>query len=268
MSNEYKQRQEARRERLLERSEEARNKAKSVFQQVNDLGRYCPPGQPILVGHHSERRHRSHLASMDRMDRKGFAEIEKSQELEKKAAAVGTGGIASDDPEAIDKLREQLSSLQAQQALMKAANAALRKSKTPEAKIQSLLNLGIPEAEAQQLIVPRFGTDGGFPSYKLTNNNANIRRIKLRVEELEKMRAEPFENFECDDYTYCECDEEGRVLFTFPSKPSSDVRGILIANGFKWSPSREAWTRVLSSDAKSAGKYVRSVLDLLIITAT
>lgn len=263
MSNDYNQRQDARRERLLERSEEAKNKAHGVFQQVKELGRYCPPGQPILVGHHSERRHRNHLASMDRLDRKGFAELEKSKELEKRAAAVGTGGIASDDPEAIDKLREELSSLEAQQALMKAANAALRKSKTPEARIQSLVCLGIPEAEAQQLIVPRFGTNGGFPSYKLTNNNANIRRIRLRVEELEKTQNETLPDFECADYSYQECDQEGRVMFTFPGKPEQQVRDALKRSGFKWSPSREAWVRMLNGNGTSAGRYVRSTIDAL-----
>ena len=263
----YQRRQEARRERLLERAEQARNVGQATFEQARGQGRLYPPGQPILVGHHSERRHRNYLASMDRLDRKGVEALKKSQELESRAAAVGTGGIACDDPEAIDKLRSQLEELELLQTLMKTANAAIRKGKTPEDKIESLIKLGMQEAEGQQLIVPRFGKDGGYPSYKLTNNGANIRRIKVRLQELEKLQATPLEEFECADYSYVESADEGRVMFTFPCKPSEDIRGVLKGNGFKWSPDREAWVRILNGSALSAGRHLRSVLELLIICA-
>ena len=52
-----------------------------------------------------------------------------------KAVTVGTGGISSDDPDALVKLKEKLESLKRSHALMKATNAAIRKGKTPDRQI-------------------------------------------------------------------------------------------------------------------------------------
>lgn len=40
--------------------------------------------------------------------------------------SVGTGGISSDEPQAIEKLKLKLEKLEKHQELMKAANAAIR----------------------------------------------------------------------------------------------------------------------------------------------
>ncbi len=52
-----------------------------------------------------------------------------------KAVTVGTGGISSEDPDALVKLKEKLESLKRSHALMKATNAAIRKGKTPDRQI-------------------------------------------------------------------------------------------------------------------------------------
>src|SRR5947207_1571026 len=67
-----------------------------------------PFGQPILVGHHSEKRDRRFRARIDGKFRKGIALHKKAEDLKHRAASVGTAGISSDDPEAIEKLREKV----------------------------------------------------------------------------------------------------------------------------------------------------------------
>ena len=47
-----------------------------------------------------------------------------AQEAERRAASVGSGGISSDDPEAVVKLRERLAELEAEQEAMKARGSA------------------------------------------------------------------------------------------------------------------------------------------------
>ena len=58
-------------------------------------------GQPILVGHHSERRHRRDLDRIHRNLERAMEAEKTAKELAYRAAAVGTGGISSDDPDAI-----------------------------------------------------------------------------------------------------------------------------------------------------------------------
>jgi len=68
-----------------------------------------PFGQPILVGHHSEARHRREIArSHSQMD-KCVELSNKSEYYANKADATkNNNAISSDNPEAIDLLREKL----------------------------------------------------------------------------------------------------------------------------------------------------------------
>ena len=91
-----------------------------------------------------------------------------------KAVTVGTGGISSDDPDALVKLKEKLESMKRSHALMKAANAAIRKGKTPDRQIPALLELGLTQSQAEELLKPDFCGRIGFASFSLQNSNANI----------------------------------------------------------------------------------------------
>ena len=108
-----------------------------------------------------------------------YAEIEK---LLDKIRSTGRGGISADDDLAVEKLTKKLEGMESQQAMMKAVNAYYRKHKTLE---------GCPELTAEQVekIKASMSQDWRkdpvpFPSYLLTNNNANIRRVRQRIEEL------------------------------------------------------------------------------------
>src|SRR5690606_7350141 len=103
----------------------------------------------------------------------------KADHYTQKAAAVGDGGVSSDDPDAIAKLTHQVEQLIANQERMKKVNQVIRKHKgNAEAQHRALLELGYSEESAQKLITPDYARRAGFPSYSLTNNNANIRRIQ------------------------------------------------------------------------------------------
>ena len=69
--NNYEQRQEARRVRLEKAAERAQAESASRFQRMNEMQDSIPLGQPILVGHHSEKRHRRDLARIDANMRRG-----------------------------------------------------------------------------------------------------------------------------------------------------------------------------------------------------
>lgn len=180
----------------------------------------------------------------------------------KKAATVGTGGISSDDPAAIKKLREELEKRVKKQEIMKAANKAIRSNKTPESQAAALVALGFADARAVQLLSKDFAGRVGFADYELTNNNANIKRINGRIAELERHRQRSDSEQVGAGFTYREDTTENRVMFIFEGKPEAATRDILKAHAFKWSPSRGAWIRQLNDVGIWNGKRVFELLSV------
>jgi len=125
--NPYERRQEGRRQRLLARAERLSAEAAARSAAAQRALDVIPLGQPILVGHHSEKRHRRDLARVDTNLRRAHEASTEALDLRQRAASVGTGGISSDDPEAVSKLLEKLARLEARQARMKAVNDAHRR---------------------------------------------------------------------------------------------------------------------------------------------
>lgn len=122
----YEDRLNARRERYLEKVEAAEKSANGCFQASRDATTFIPLGQPILIGHHSEKRHRADLARSERPMRQGIEANDKADYYCDQAAAVGREGISSDDERAVEKLKDKQAKLEARQERMKTANPAFR----------------------------------------------------------------------------------------------------------------------------------------------
>jgi hypothetical protein len=259
--NWYERKQAARRERFEDRAASLADESNRTYARARQMASVIPFGQPILVGHHSEQRDRNYRNRIHNTYGKSFQLQDKAKHYEAKAASVGGGGISSDDPDAITKLQEQVQQLEKDQAQMKAANQAIRKHKTPEAQVAALLALGFSEQLATEAIRPDFCGRAGFPSYALSNNNANIRRIKQRLQKLESRRALKDIEIEGNGFTYREDTEENRVMFVFPGKPGEQTRALLKRHAFKWSPNRGAWVRQLNNAGRWAAQQVRKVLE-------
>ncbi len=259
--NSYEAKQQARKERLEERAGKATDSSDAAYRASQQAVEGIVMGQPILVGHHSEGRHRRAIKRADDSMRKSVEEQRRAEELARRAAAVGTGGISSDDPEAVRKLREQLATLTANQEQMKAANKVVKSKKDDATKIAALVQQGFTEASAAGLLRPDFAGRIGFAAYMLTNNNANMRRIEQRIKDLEAQAQRESKSIEGSGYTYHEDTDENRVMFRFPGKPAEDVRKKLKSEGFKWSPTRDAWVRQLTGNGLAAARWVRSWLE-------
>lgn len=262
--NSYEQRQEARRQRLENAADRADTAASATLNSARKMASAIPFGQPILVGHHSEGRDRRYRARIHNTQRKGFNLMDKAAYLRRKAAGVGLGGISSDDPAAIKKLRDELANMEASQERMKAANKAIRTHKNPEARTAALVAQGFSEAQAAEMLKPDFAGRVGFADYSLKNNNANIRRVKGRIAELEQRRQREAVQKQGEGYTYREDTDENRVMFEFDRKPNDAARDFMKKHGFRWSPSRGtagAWVRMLNGSGIYWGKVVREWLD-------
>jgi hypothetical protein len=101
------------------------------------------------------------------------------------AAAESNRSIFSDDPNATEKLADKIAKLEERQRIMTEANRLVRKQDK-----EGLADLGFSETAIAKLFTPDFCGRIGFPSYALTNNGANIRRLKQRLEQLEKAETE------------------------------------------------------------------------------
>lgn len=258
--NAYELRQLARRERYQNAALKASRLSREAHMKARNMASVIPFGQPILIGHHSERRDRNYRNKITKTFGTAFELQDKAAHYEDKAAGVGTAGISSDDPAAIKKLREELASVERSQERMKSVNAALRVNKEPEAAAAALTALGFNEKETANLIKLK-----GFRPYSLSNNNANARRIKLRIAQLEKLRARESVEVSTENYTYREDSDENRVMFLFPEKPSEEIRKVLKRHAFKFSPSRNgAWVRQLNNAGLWAAGQVRNELRELV----
>ena len=171
-----------------------------------------------------------------------YAEIEK---LLDKIRSTGRGGISADDDLAVEKLTKKLEGMESQQAMMKAVNAYYRKHKTLE---------GCPELTAERVgkVKASMSQDWRqdpvpFPSYLLTNNNANIRRVRQRIEELSHKAEFVGWTFPGGEAKVNEA--ENRLQLIFVEKPDADTRQALKSEGFKWAPSQGAWQRQLNQNA-------------------
>lgn len=254
--NAYEQKQANRRARYEARAEKAAQESGHTYQQARTMAEAIPFGQPILIGHHSETRDRNYRNRIHNTFGKAFELADKAKHYEQKAAAVGTGGISSDDPEAVAKLRAELADIEAAQEKMKAANRAIRKNDRA-----ALAGLGFTPEQIEGLFKPDFCGRVGFPAYALSNNSANARRIEKRIKELERLQDRGDVEQQGNGYTYREDTTENRVMFRFPGKPDAETRALLKRHAFKWSPTRDAWVRQLTNAGIYAGKQVRAVLD-------
>jgi hypothetical protein len=106
----------------------------------------------------------------------------------------------------------------------------------------------------------------GFADYQLSNNNAEIRRRRARVDELERKAAavlhaaaaelEEPELEAPDGIRIVENQLEQRVQILFPDKPSAEIRGKLKGRGFRWAPSAGAWQRQLTPQAVDVARAI------------
>lgn len=149
--------------------------------------------------------------------------------------------IMAGDGDAITRLDAQIEKAERTQALMAASNAAIRKKAGPEAQIAALVALGHPRGVAVSLLQADDMGRIGFASYQLTNNGANIRRMKERRAAIATAKETPATECAGAVARLEDCPADNRVRLFFPGKPDADVRARLKSAGFRWSPTIGAW---------------------------
>ena len=161
----------------------------------------------------------------------------------RKALCPELAPIMAGDADAVERLRAKIAKAEAVQERMREANAAIRKHQKagPEAQVFALVALGFPEGMSRRLLEPDFCQRIGFPAYELTNNGANIRRMKERLAVIAANKAAPVTAAEGTAARLEDSPPDNRVRLYFPGKPEAAVRDTLKRGGFRWTPSRGCW---------------------------
>lgn len=154
------------------------------------------------------------------------------------------GPIMASDEDAVERLAEKIAAAEADQEAMKAANAAVRKAAQggPSAQITALRALGYTPAQIIPIMDTRWGQRVGFASYQLSNNLANIRRMRDRLDSLRSAKATPATSYTgAGDIRLEDDPPANRVRLFFPGKPDGPTRSTLKSHAFRWAPSVGAW---------------------------
>ena len=182
---------------------------------------------------------------------KEWAEI---QGLLDKIRSTGMGGISADDPEAVQKLEAKLANLISAQNLMKEVNAYYRKH-------QSLDGCPLlPEEEIGKLKASMnwgWRTDRKpFETWALSNNSAEIRRVKDRIVDLKRRSEQSFQVWRFQGGRVEVNSGANRLQIFFNNIPEAGIRTQLKSSGFKWSPKAGARQRQLTKNAVYAAKHM------------
>ena len=243
--------EERRENKITTYTEKARKSnalANQEFNNARNLGSIIPLGQPILVGHHSEGSHRALLKRIDGAYQRASEAGDKAAYYQNKADnAENNHAISGDDIEAVNRYQAKLKQLEEIQEYMKAVNKAWKQSGN------ALHELGLSDETIEKLKhrMPGYETKP-FPTWQLSNNSAEMRRVKDKIEELGKLDKMVAENVKFEGGEMKINLEINRIQFIFDDIPAEEIRKLLKSNGFKWSPTQKAWQRQRTLNAVNA----------------
>jgi hypothetical protein len=203
--SDYEERRKQRIERYKELSMKAQERSSRYSNSNANRILQIAPGQPILVGHHSEKKHRKLIKRAQDDIRKSIEEDNKSKFYKERViTAENSKVIYSDDPQAINKLKEKLERLENERASIKAREHS---------------------------------------TWELTNIGATIRETKKRIERLEKLDNIDFKEINLENGKVIHNKEINRIQFLFDNIPDEETRKTLKSHGFRWSRYEKAWQR-------------------------
>ena len=164
----------------------------------------------------------------------------------------------------LERYRSELAGMKHNHELMKACNSIIKKStakkQTTEDCIKQLVEAGLGEEDARKILVNKFGYIG-YPSFRLTNNNASMKRIEEMIKTLEQKEemagTNPITKYSFDGGEMVINYEIDRIQVFFSERPTTSElnewksKGL---NSFNWSPSNKAWQRKITANALHAVK--------------
>ena len=229
-----RERMERRAELRREWAQKRAAKADASFKAAKAVSDMIPFGQPILVGHHSEKRARADAKRIENGMRAGIESERMAVRHERAASTLESRlkrNIFSDDENAAEQLQKRIADRERLAERMKFVNKAHAKFvKTGE------MPEGVSEAEAEKIrnYKPTYSWEPRpYPPYALSNLRQQIAADRKRLALVEQMAKRAAAAEAATDGVLIEGDAFVRV--TFAEKPAREILNDLKANGFRWS---------------------------------
>ena len=227
-----RERLEAKLERRREWADKASARSDAAFSAARRLADSIPFGQPILVGHHSERHARRDAERIHNGMSRGVEAMHLAEHHE--AAADGLEhalehSVFSDDPNAIEAIEVRIAEHEQKRNRMKLINKLFSKG-----DVAGLAAIGLDLDKLRVSVAGNFSWDKKpYPAYELTNLGARIRSDKVRIEDIKRRNARSAAADTAPGGVLIEgTGEYCRV--TFAEKPERPVIEALKAAGFVW----------------------------------
>lgn len=164
-----RERRARRADRLREWASSREGKAQAAEEKLRSILDLIPLGQPILVGHHSERRARRDQRKLTSAAEAASEHTRKAEDFRSRAAnidAAAERAVYTDDPDASERLQARIDDLEERRREAKARNAEYRRQHRDELKALT------PFRRDQAL---------PHPSFELRNLGARINRDRKRL---------------------------------------------------------------------------------------
>lgn len=181
----------------------------------------------------------------NRSEQKHYDIFQQWREKAKKAIVKKTQPEKTYNSE-IERYKQELEGMRKNHELMKEGNIAIKKAHKDKTDISQYLidTFGIKPHMIDWTMKFGFG---------LQNNNANMKRVEARIKELEakeqNRQNEPEKEFSFNGGKVIMNYEADRIQIKHDSRPNQEVITLMKRNGFKWSPTNQAWQRQITGNA-------------------
>lgn len=221
-----RERLEAKLVKRAEWADKANKRAEQRWEASRRAVEHIPLGQPILVGHHSEARHRRDL---ERSRNNAFKACEE-HDLARHHAAKADGlerqletCIFHDDDNAVSQLEQKLAGLQARRERLRELNKRIRAAVKAGMPDGWLSQLGATEDEIKEIQSnARCWGSPMWGSYKFSNLGGQIKQVQSRIEDV-KRRAERTARAEAAGGVCIAETAEGWAQVTFAERPERSI---------------------------------------------
>lgn len=237
------------------------SKNRAEYENTYNARHASGPASWVLTGpaNYPVRQHEKKMRALQRIydDNKDKVDPNNNIYLKEIQGILSNRAIKSSDENAVAKLKKKLADLEAAQVTDKAMNAYFRKNGTIVG-FEGVDEKTAKEWQAKHDSGDYFHRKPVMP-YVFQNRNAEIHRVKERIETLEKEKTSGVRVHEYGAGSGLQVVENAelmRIQLKFDGKPSAETITKLKSNGFRWSPSQGAWQRNLNSNGRYAAKRV------------
>lgn len=220
-------------ERRKEWAEKAQTRSDAHYQTGHRMMDAIPFGQPILIGHHSEKRDRNFRGRIDGHMSKFVADRKLAEHHESKADGLQAQldkSIFSDDTDAVEALEQRIAENEAKRKQWKTINTLYRKGDA-----EGLAKFGLNLETLREKLKDAYSwCQQPYAGYELQNLGQRINADKKRLEQV-KVRSQRQAAAESapNGITIENC-QGGYCRVTFAGKPDRAILDALKEAGFWW----------------------------------